>query len=795
MILSVGNCLSALLALTGTLVCAARLGDKPTTLNDHANFHYLAVQLAPFDKAAEPAPSAWEERARAVGDSLGYHVVGRVGELPDYYMFATEKWTTSAGVGPLEVRSEAHLEKERRLHEREIATAPYVVSAKAQIPTIRLHKRGPIPQNERGRPFRLDELRKELGIHDPGFGQQWHLINTVIIGNDLNVTGVWKQGITGHNATVCFVDDGLDFNNPDLAENFYAEGSYDYNVHVKTPEPKLPEDRHGTRCAGEVAAVRNDVCGVGVAYNAKVSGVRILGGALTEADEAAAINYDYQNNHIYSCSWGPSDDGRSMEAPPQIVTDAVYNGIANGRGGLGSIFVFASGNGAASSDHCNADGYTNSIYTITVGALDRSNTHPVYSEACSAVMIVMYSSSGQRADAIYTTDWPGNGCTDAHGGTSAAAPLASGVYALVLQIRPDLTWRDMQHLTVENAVPVDLTDDGWEKTAVGRPFNNKYGYGKLDAYKLVEAAKRFQHVRPQTHIVSPVAESNKEIPHDFERLDSIISITEEDIKKANMSRIEHITVHVTIEHDSRGDIEMFLVSPHGIVSQLSTFRPRDSDPNGYQNWTLMTVKHWGEDPVGDWKFQVTDRIHPSRKGTLKYWWMTVWGETAPPTVTRPTIPPVSALLPGPSTSTSSASEPSETDTDLQPPSLPSLPTSVVSKTTTLARPTATGEPAASETTVPVPTASRASGAYALVFGAAVLGAAGGGFYYIRRKRAADSSVEQDYEFEMLNDDEVDAAFDDEEDERSEMRLVDENRGPIPDRFVLSSMDEEEDEQP
>lgn len=36
--------------------------------------------------------------------------------------------------------------------------------------------------------------------------------------------------------------------------------------------PRLPEDIHGTRCAGEVAAVRNDVCGVGIAYEAKVAG-------------------------------------------------------------------------------------------------------------------------------------------------------------------------------------------------------------------------------------------------------------------------------------------------------------------------------------------------------------------------------------------------------------------------------------------------------------------------------------------------------------------------------------------
>lgn len=83
-----------------------------------------------------------------------------------------------------------------------------------------------------------------------------------------------------------------------------------------------------------------------------------------------------------------------MEAPTGILADAFVNGIQNGRGGKGSIYVFATGNGAVSGDNCNFDGYTNSIYTITVGAIDYSNHHPPYSEACSAQMVVTYSSGG-----------------------------------------------------------------------------------------------------------------------------------------------------------------------------------------------------------------------------------------------------------------------------------------------------------------------------------------------------------------------------------------------------------------
>lgn len=85
--------------------------------------------------------------------------------------------------------------------------------------------------------------------------------------------------------TVAFIDDGIDHENPDLKENFVPFpltqsllGSYDYNEHKQLPTPKLWDDTHGTRCAGEVAAVKNDVCGVGVAYSSKIAGIRILSG-------------------------------------------------------------------------------------------------------------------------------------------------------------------------------------------------------------------------------------------------------------------------------------------------------------------------------------------------------------------------------------------------------------------------------------------------------------------------------------------------------------------------------------
>ena len=281
----------------------------------------------------------------------------------------------------------------------------------------------------------------------------------------VNVTGLWKEGITGKGVISALLDDGLDYKSEDLKANFvghsvqeagslltnaqYAAGSHDFNDHEDLPTPKLWDDKHGTRCAGEIAAVKNDVCGVGLAYDSKVAGIRILSGPISDADEAISLNFGYQENQIYSCSWGPPDSGRDMEGPDLLITKAILNGINNGRGGKGSIFVFASGNGASAGDSCNFDGYTNSIYTITVGAIDSKGLHPYYSEACAANLFVTYSSgSGKHIVGSshygsilsnhhfqYTTDVGEKACSHNHGGTSAAAPLAVGVLALALSVR------------------------------------------------------------------------------------------------------------------------------------------------------------------------------------------------------------------------------------------------------------------------------------------------------------------------------------------------------------------------
>ncbi|KDQ61170.1 hypothetical protein JAAARDRAFT_124899 [Jaapia argillacea MUCL 33604] len=583
--------------------------------------------------------------------ALGVEIVEQAGELRDHWLVRVPKHDTRisaraadsvvAAYKDLRARAESpslsSRSEDSALSKRITSSVKYLAP---QIPRQRVKRAPPsIRQEDEQNGTTSAAVAQRLGIEDPTFPQQWHLVNDEFPGNMMNVTPLWDMGIMGEGVISALVDDGLDYNSDDLAENFDPVGSYDFNDHVDLPTPTLFDDHHGTRCAGQIAAVKNNVCGVGIAFKSKVAGVRILSGPISDVDEAASLNYGYQTTSIFSCSWGPSDDGRSMEAPDYLIQKAVVNGINNGRGGKGSIYVFASGNGAQHDDQCNFDGYTNSIYSITVSAIDYKGLHPYYSESCAANMVVAYSSgSGNH---IVTTDVGKDKCSTTHGGTSAAAPNAVGVFALALSVRPDLTWRDMQHLCVQTAKVVNPDDPDWENTAAGRPFSYKYGFGRLDGAAYVTAAQSWELVKPQARMRLPSIQINNGTmdadgnmtggtPIPSGGLQSTFTVTPEMMQENNLETLEHITIRVWITHTRRGDVEVELVSPHGIKSVLAAKRRFDAANTGYPGWRFMSVKHWDESPVGDWTIRVSDQNIADQSGAFLGWGMTFWGSTIDP---------------------------------------------------------------------------------------------------------------------------------------------------------------------
>jgi kexin len=167
-------------------------------------------------------------RLEDVAKTLGVEVVEQAGELQDTWLVRTPKPRISArdeGFDPviaafedLQQKASSHLasRSEDSKFAREVVSS--VTFLERQIPR-ELVKRAP-PSIRRPTPVTAAAVAKRLGLKDPLFTEQWHLVNDEFPENMMNVTPVWDMGFTGKGVLTSFLDDGLDFNSDDLKDAF-----------------------------------------------------------------------------------------------------------------------------------------------------------------------------------------------------------------------------------------------------------------------------------------------------------------------------------------------------------------------------------------------------------------------------------------------------------------------------------------------------------------------------------------------------------------------------------------------
>ena len=182
------------------------------------------------------------------------------------------------------------------------------------------------------------------------------------------------------------------------------------------------------------------------------------GGDLSSSCEAAVVSY---------CSYYFENDATPcLELDHYFVQcgsgqmsshghDTMLDGVTNGRGGLGMVFVFAAGNSYDVGQDVNYEGYQNSRFTMSVGALGQDLKHASYSSTGAPVFISAPGGDSENYHGMLAAQPLSHGltdnCGDAGMGTSYAAPLVSGVVAMVLEANPNLTWRDVQGVLASTA--------------------------------------------------------------------------------------------------------------------------------------------------------------------------------------------------------------------------------------------------------------------------------------------------------------------------------------------------------
>jgi kexin len=440
---------------------------------------------------------------------------------------------------------------------------------------------------------------------------------------------------------VAVVDEGIDDGHEDLRQNVLTGFKHDYLGNAPT---RLAE--HGTCVAGLIAARDQNGVGLrGVAPRAGLMSFNVLQD-LTSANEYDAMTRHQDVVAVSNNSWGDAWDNTGLLTfPDPQWLRGVTEGATTGRGGKGVVYFWAAGNGGDASqgglDDSNYDSQANSRFVIAVGGVGKDGKKPAYAEGGANVLIVA-PTEGDDLVGLVTTDITGadgynvGGDPNEHpnasysktmSGTSGSTPVAAGVGALVLQVRPELSYRDVRRVLALSARRNDPSSPGWTNNGAGLHVHHSYGFGVVDANAAVALARTITPVGPELTWASPVARPSTSIPDD----DATGASEVMTVAGSGIGSVEVIEVELTITHPSSADLEISLQKAGGAADRLYALHgcvdPDTFDPGpctDIDGFIFTSVRHLDEAADGQWTLVVKDR-RAGNVGTITSWQLRIYG--------------------------------------------------------------------------------------------------------------------------------------------------------------------------
>ncbi len=484
---------------------------------------------------------------------------------------------------------------------------------------------------------------------DPLVTDQWYL-------SQANILPVWKD-YTGKGVRIAEIETNspfgttkeiLDYRHADLKDNI--DQNWLANV---TPGQMAGEGSggkfsdHATLVAGVMVAARNGEGSVGVAYDATVAGYWV------NKDDFSNMSHMYEYD-VVNHSWGSNFHFDLKFSPTELGTlpTAYYQAIDEGRHGLGTVIVTAGGNDREKGGNTNYSNVSNTRSSIVVGAINATTDLGAlqlggkpFSSPGASILVSAPGSNVTSTSRLVQNDNGSTfgGDTSVSQGTSFAAPIVSGIVALMLEANPELGYRDVQQILAISARKVNDPTTSWQTNGSqnwnggGMHVSHDYGYGEVDARAAVRLAETWniqQTLGNELRLTNPLESGvlNRAIT-DGQGAGISHSLT----MGAVDILAEHVEVKVNLSHARPGDLILKLISPSGTESILMN-RPgkapgsaatdrgnADFDGQNTLNYVFGTALLRGEAVQGNWTLQVIDSV-TGDTGTLNSWSLNVYGK-------------------------------------------------------------------------------------------------------------------------------------------------------------------------
>lgn len=272
---------------------------------------------------------------------------------------------------------------------------------------------------------------------DKNYVKQWY-------SQKIHLPSAWNITFGSSDIKVAEIDAGLQVTHPDL------KGKIIKPYNAITGGTSIPSSVHGTHVAGIIAASKNKIGIMGIAPNVKIIPVNVFQGDVADI-------YTVADGIDYAVKAGADIINLSLttEDYTAVLNDSIQSAIKKG-----VVVVAAVGNDQTSRPQYPA-AYKNVIAVSATTKYDKRadfSNYGSYIKLC-APGVDIYSTVPKNT---YMTE----------SGTSMAAPIVSGVSALILSKNPFLSPAEVTDILQKSSS--DLGTKGWDRY---------YGYGRVNAYK------------------------------------------------------------------------------------------------------------------------------------------------------------------------------------------------------------------------------------------------------------------------------------------------------------------------